>query len=148
MSKSRVCANTPVLSRRAALAALAASSFAVTSIVAQDAIDPILPHYRRWCQAREEWERLSYIPENKHWDFTESDRMDQIERKAFLAMVDMTPVSNEGIAALAHVLWDTAGPVSARSSPDRGVECGHPENKLIRAIYRAASGQTDIAQLT
>lgn len=103
--------------------------------------DPILPLYREWRAARAEWLRLWDLPGNGNWDFPESIAAEKRENAAYDAMIDLTPVSSEGIAALAHVLWATEGPIVHQSSPDFPEQCDQPGNKLIRAIWRAAGGQ-------
>lgn len=102
--------------------------------------DPILPLYRQWCEARQVWFALSDLEGNEDWDHPTSEAADERESAAFFAMIEMTPISPEGIAALAHVLWATKGPDSAFGSENWKAECKWPGNKLIRGIWRAASG--------
>ncbi|WP_187393023.1 hypothetical protein [Maritimibacter fusiformis] len=55
-------------------------------------------------------------------------------------MIEMTPTSMEGIAALIHVLWSLEGPKLAPVN----VEANHPNCKLMGAIWRYASGQNGL----
>lgn len=147
MTKERVCANGAAISRRNLLAALPASTLALSLPASAKQEDPILPLYRDWKLARKEWHRLSDMPGNENWDCPESLAADDRESAAFWAIVDMTPVSIEGIAALAHVLWINDGPNSRADDPDYPVECAWPGNKMIRAIWQAASGQDGLPSI-
>ncbi len=150
MTKDRICANdtgSPKINRRTLLAAIPASSgalaFPVVGMASQKA-DPILPLYREWCDARAEWIHYSEMPGNEDWKWPESTDSAAREDAAFFRMIDMTPVSMEGLAALAHVHWDTDGPVHVETRENFTVECNQSGNKLMAAIWRGASGQNGL----
>lgn len=102
--------------------------------------DPVLPHYREWLAARTEWERCAQLPGNGNNDWPESLAAKDRENEAREAMTEITPTTMAGIAALVHVLWDWAGPVSTRGSKFFEEECEEEENLLLAAIWRGASG--------
>ena len=107
---------------------------------AKEAEDPTLPLYRQWLEARANWLRLADLPGNGNFDTAESKVEEAKEHAAFKAMSETTPTSLAGIAALAHALWDLDGPATAMEH-DMFNEMANSQNcKLIRAIWRAASG--------
>ena len=101
--------------------------------------DPILPLYREWWAARREWYRYAFLPGNGNFDRPESVAADARIDAAFYAMLETTPTTMEGIAALITVWWNLEGPMVLDGEEYRKA-CNEPGNKLIRAIYRAASG--------
>jgi hypothetical protein len=111
---------------------------------AGDRHDPVLPHYRQWVSARAEWLRLTDLPGNGNYDAPESMAEEDKEQTAFRAMCEETPTSMEGIAALAHALWDLDGPVFCPDHEDYEAATNSQNCKLIAAIWRAASGQTGL----
>ena len=131
--------NTPALpSRRQIIAAapLAALTFSPAAAASED---PIIPHYRRWTAALAEWRRLAELSED--WEGPEFEAVTRIESEATDAMVDMTPQSPEGFAALAHVLWYWEGPSMSPDCPEYADACKTIGNRLIAAIWRGASGR-------
>ena len=106
--------------------------------------DPIMPHYREWCAARLEWWRWCNVPGNGNWDFPESTDAQSREGVAFEAMMRTPARTMEGIAALAHVIWDASGPASIQGTPDFVEECEHYESRAILALWRSASGQNGL----
>ncbi len=141
MTKERACANGTGLSRRTLLTMLPATAAALAFPASACPFDPILPLYREWCASRAEWLRLADMPGNGDWDFPESIAAEKRENAAYDAMIDLTPVSPEGIAALVHILWDTKGPSAHEASPHFPEQYDRPGNKLIRAIWRGVGGQ-------
>lgn len=129
------------LTRRAALCAAPVALIPLPALSATD--DPILPLYQEWRAARAEWFRHYDLPGNGNWDSPESMAAANRETRAFYAMADMTPVSMEGIALLACVLWDAEGPASLNDDV-YAEECRTPKNRLIASIWRAASGQSGL----
>lgn len=129
----------------AALAAPVVAVGAAAPVMAVVTEDPIMPIFREWVSARREWCSYSELPENGNWDMPESKAAAAREDAAFRAMLDMTPTSVAGIAALATVLWDIEGPVVDEEwAPEEFLDAANdPSQKLIRAIYRAASGTDD-----
>lgn len=129
------------ISRRSVLAALPASgaALALPAVAASVETDPILPLYREWAAALEERLRLLKIPGNESQDTPECNAAFERQWALFDAIVDLTPTTTAGIAAMAHVLFDQHGPVFREGTPDYEWEIQHPENKMIAAIWRAAS---------
>lgn len=136
-------ANSEALTRRNLLAALpvAGAAVAIPPLALAEEEDPILPLYRQWVAARREWYRYADLPDNGNWDMPESQVASDQEDAAFAAMIELTPSSMAGIAALMHVLWDLEGPVVASDSEEYLEHAGRPNCKLMLAIWRAASGQ-------
>lgn len=60
---------------------------------------------------------------------------------AFNELMKHEPQGLQGIAALAHVWLDEFGPVGKSDSELAMIECAIPENRIIAAIWRAASGR-------
>ncbi len=105
------------------------------------AIDPVVPLYRDWCRARQDWLAVSEEPGNEDWDSVESKDAETREEAAFWELIKLTPCSTPGIAAFAHVLWALAGPSSAEDNPAFEKECAMPDAMLIAGIWRAAGGE-------
>lgn len=125
--------------RRTLIAALPAAGVAALLPVAvnpgQD--DPILVPYRQWLGARRYWLEHSETA-------TLRVLAEEREDEALETLVNATPSSMEGIAALIHVLWDVAGP-SVTPDQDAYLEqADDPALKLIAAIWRAASGEAGL----
>lgn len=99
--------------------------------------DPILVPYQQWLGARRDW--LAH-EESAALRVLAEEREDE----AFATLVNATPTSMEGIAALIHVLWDMEGP-SVNPDHDAYLEqADDPALKLIAAIWRAASGKSGL----
>lgn len=127
-----------------AVGALASGAIVAGEASAAEVIDPIVPLFHEWVAARREWYRYADVPGNGNFDMPESLAAQEREDAAFWAMNDMTPSSLAGVAALATVLWDLIGPPVDESHDEFGVFADFPENKLIRAIYRAGSGESGL----
>ncbi|ARO13369.1 hypothetical protein BVG79_00007 [Ketogulonicigenium robustum] len=112
----------------------------ILSLISDAEDDPIVPLYREWAKAREEFFALADLPGNEDWDWPESVDADARENAAFWKMIELTPTSLAGIAALTHVLWTLDGPTAIEGSSDRKEEANHPNCKIMRAIWRATSG--------
>lgn len=96
--------------------------------------DPILPLYREWLDARAEWKRVSYLPGNENFDLPESVEADKRENAALAALVEATPTTLEGMAALIHVLWYFEDPIIGETDPE------DPVKKAILGLWRATTG--------
>lgn len=134
-------------SRRDLLLTLPAASMslALPTIVASDEPkDPILDIYRQWADARANWLRLAALPENGNFDMPESLEAAEQKQAAFSKMIEMTPISTAGIAALVHVLWDLEGPCVSPEHENYQEQVNAPNCKLMLAVWRAAVGQKDI----
>lgn len=100
--------------------------------------DPILPLYREWWASRLHWNEL--VEMDASWESPEVKAAEAREDAAFLAIIEMTPSTLEGIAAMAHVLFQDYGPQTRRDlEAEYLVESEWPQNKMIAAIWRAAS---------
>jgi len=106
--------------------------------------DPILPLHREWMAARVEWFRCVGVGKSGDTDKPECIAAKEREHEALEQMLEMTPTSMAGIAALAHVLWDRAGPGSTPGTEYFDDECEDEECKLMAAIWRAASGRSGL----
>lgn len=126
-----------MMNRRDILAALPAVAFAPRAVSAADVPDPILPLYRQWQEARAEWHALADLPGNENWDSAATVEADARENAAFWAMLDMTPVTMEGVAALAHVLWTLEGPSPPPGTADYEESLTQPANRIMAALWRA-----------
>lgn len=141
MTKERACANGQTMSRRTLLAALPASTLALAPAASSTPSDPILEHYREWLDANREWKQLSDMPGNEDWKWPESIEAEKRGDKALEAMIELTPTSLEGIAAMVHVLWYLEGPASRPELPGFEDEMTMHGNKAMFALWRAASGR-------
>ncbi len=103
--------------------------------------DPILPHYREWLAAKTQWWRWCEHPGNGNWDFPESVDADRREEAAFEAMMRTPATTMEGMAALAHVLWNVAGPSACEDTAEFEEQCRKYEFQPALALWRSATGQ-------
>lgn len=147
MTKQRICATAtglPKFTRRSLISSVPAASAALVFSASETAAqqeDPILSLSRERVIARDEWIRLSDVPGNENWDWPESVSTSDRQNCAIDSMADMSPTSLEGIAALTHVFWDLEGPSFRPDHEEYDEICNRTGNKLIRAIWRAASGR-------
>ena len=140
------CIDSEGLTRRNLLMALpvAGAAVAIPALAKAETEDPILPLYRQWVAARNEWYRCADIPGNGNCDMPESKAAEAQGDAAFWAMIEMTPSSMEGIAALIHVLWDLDGPSVTTDCEEYDELADRPNCKLMRAIWRGASGRNGL----
>jgi hypothetical protein len=131
-----------MMNRRTMLAALPVSTFALAGAASPTPADPVVSLYHEWLAARAEWAVLSDIPGNEDFDLPESiaamDRWHELMHQ----MLELTPSTIEGIAAMMHILWDIAGPAFRPDLPEFIEEMDAPRNKAMFAIWRAASGRS------
>lgn len=106
--------------------------------------DPVLRVYRELIAARREW---CGAGARSGWDSDAAEAASSREDALLYAIADMTPTSMAGIAAVAAVLWDLAGPGLAEGSELFNEDVEQPNNKLIIAIWRAASGKKGFPNL-
>jgi len=102
--------------------------------------DPILEHYREWLAARAEWKRVSELPGNEMYDWPENIAAEIREDAALDAMVEMTPITLEGLAALTHVLWHMEVPELEYHLPEYAEQTENPVHKAMLGIWRATTG--------
>lgn len=109
---------------------------------APPAIDPTLFHYRVWRAVRAEWCRALVQVEDGQTAVKNLDAIQRKELEARDALLALTPTTLDGIAAVAHLLWDELGPSKTNlSEDDYATRCGSdPVLKMIAAIWRAADG--------
>lgn len=132
-----------MVDRRTLLTALPASSLALAIPTQASTADPIVSLYRDWLAATAEWRRLADIPGNEDFDWPESIAAENRAHAALLAMVELTPTTVEGIAALSHILWSLKGPAFRTDHPEYAVQCQEPSKKALLALWRATSGRSD-----
>lgn len=106
--------------------------------------DPILPHYREWVAAKIEWWRWYDAPGNGNFDFPETLEAERREDAAFDAMMETPATTMEGVAALAHVLWNVAGPSAPEDSPAFVEQCTCYQFQPLLAIWRSVTGQDGV----
>ncbi|SMO34718.1 hypothetical protein SAMN06265173_101186 [Thalassovita litoralis] len=133
------------LSRRTLLTALPASGVALAFPVSAEPVDPIMPLYHEWHHASAEWLRLADFDD---WDGEPMQSLWDRKDAALERMLEIVPASTAGIAALAHVLWAEAGPVLRPDHEEYQSQCETIPNKLIGAIWKAASGKTGVPTFT
>lgn len=130
------------MNRRAMLTAGPASIAALALPEMADAepkTDPIVALYHEWIDARRTWRDLADLPGNERWDDPRSleaeDRQDRAER----LMLDLTPISKEGIAALSALAWFLVSP--ATNDPEKfAVRAQSYDCRALMAIWRACTG--------
>lgn len=130
-----------MINRRTMLAALPASTFALGAAASSAPVDPVVSLYREWLAARAEWNALSNMPGNEDFDWPESIAAEDRAFELMFKMVELTPTTIEGIAAMMHILWDLEGPALRPDQPEYDEEMTEPGNKAMFAIWRAASSQ-------
>ena len=139
---------TPVpATRRSVLTKGLAAAAVLSSLpaVAGEAEDPVLSVYREWAAARAEWARMVEASENHDWETPECEAVEERETALFFELLDLTPTTMAGIAAMTHVMWDFMGPATRCDlAEEYAEECDQTENRLIRAIWRGASGRDGI----
>ncbi|TPW31458.1 hypothetical protein FJU08_06775 [Martelella alba] len=113
-----------------------------TDASAPPAIDPTLFHYRVWRAVRAEWCRALVQVEGGQTTVKNLDAIQRRELEARDALLALTPTTLNGIAAVAHLLWDELGPSQANlSEGEYAARCASdPILKMIAAIWRAADG--------
>jgi len=139
MNRREVVAGAPCLLLTPNLGAVAAAP-AVQLLSTASVEDPILPHYREWLDAKNEWWRWYDAPGNGNFDFPESLEAERREDLAFEAMMQTRATTMEGIAALCHVLWTINGPSARADLPEFQDQCEHYEHQPALALWRSATG--------
>lgn len=138
------------MDRRTLLKFAPAASLAAcvpATVQASETLDPVIPVYERWLTARADWYRYADLPGNGNWDMPESLEAEARENAAFWEILDITPISFAGIAALAHVLWDLDGPPINPDHEEYREMADHPNCKLMLGILRAAIGPEKAREL-
>ncbi|HBD91545.1 MAG: hypothetical protein A2092_15475 [Rhodobacteraceae bacterium GWE1_64_9] len=102
-----------------------------------------LHHYRAWGQAKRDWYSLCDAPGHEYWDTPECQDANRREYAAFDAMMAIRARTMDGIAALAHVIWDASGPAFSRNWPGYDEEANCPENQPKIALWQSATGRDD-----
>lgn len=114
MSTERACANASHMS-------------------AAPVLDPVLPIYRQWLEARENWANAAKIAGNENHDHPQSIEWARKEDEAFAALIGLKPASVEGMRALAHVIWET----ECRTYPDDAT------SQLVYGIWQSAGDKSE-----
>jgi hypothetical protein len=129
-----------MMNRRTMLAALPTSTFALGAAASSTPTDPILTHYREWLDARAECMRLIYAAGNGSLDLPEIKAAEAREDVALDAMVELTPKTKEGMAALLHVVWYFEVQEAERQLPEYADQVEDPMHKAILGLWRATTG--------
>lgn len=135
MTNDRVCANDTTMPRRSVLAALPATGMAFAATASAEENDPVLDLYQEWLKALLGWQRLSRM--NGHAEDTQ-EMIDLVDRRFDLLdqIVDSTPRSLEGVAALAHVTWEEAGPCILEGAEGSEEELSLPIHRALRSMMK------------
>ncbi|NDV52154.1 hypothetical protein [Salipiger sp. PrR003] len=124
---------------RRAFCLAAAGPALLTPTLSRTTEDPILPHYRAWLAAREDWRRASMVPGNEDFDSPESLDADEREFAAEDRMLDTVPTSKEGLAAVAHLMWVHLGPAALKGSENYEDQFNALPARMARAIWAFAT---------
>ncbi len=142
MTKERVCANGPTMSRRTLMLALPTSgvTLALPAAAMADQPDPLVPLYREWLDARQIWSNLANLPGNGNSLDPESFAAEARVFAAEEAMLTIKPTSLEGLAALAALAWSYVGPC-ATDTDEFERQAQMYECRAIMAIWGACTGK-------
>ncbi len=99
---------------------------------------------REYFAAVRECDRLVRLPGNGDMDTPECVAALERQHAALEAVSGVTPRTMAGIAALAEVLWHFNGPCFLVGTEGFAEEIAAPENRLLAAIWRGASGRDGI----
>lgn len=143
MTKERVCANSRTMSRRALVTALpfSGAALAAPQIAQAHEPDPVVIAYQEWLAARSEGRTLAKLPGNENLDDPRQIAAEERELAATFRMLDSTPTTLEGIAALVALIWDDLA--SGSTDPDafhRGAEL--IEFRAAKLIWQACTGKS------
>lgn len=130
------------MQRRSFLTSASVSLGAVALPLAAKAkgADPMIAVFEEWLEARRTWLALANLPGNENWDDPRSLEASKREYCAENRMLELTPTSLEGIAALAVLAWQYVCPAS--TDPEEfAVEAAQNECRALIAIWRACSGR-------
>lgn len=142
MPKQPVCGNTPALSRRNVITGLAAlPATSALPFPAQAAhFDPVVQHYHEWLDARRDWRAREKLPDNRNHDTPEMLEAEARETEAENQMLQLTPTTLEGIAAMVSLAWCYQGPCT--TDPEMYAnEASSVDCQAMMAIWRACTGQ-------
>lgn len=120
-----------------------AASVALPFPAQAEAEDPIMPAYREWLTTRTEWKRLMSLASDDEMEYPGPEILAAEARwdAAFKELMKLEPKGLQGIAALSHVWLDEFGPLDKFDSELAAIECAIPENRIVAAIWRVASGR-------
>ena len=127
--------------RRNLLMALPAASVAMSLPVAGQATapdDPILPLYREWKAARIAWLREARLCESGNYDTPQCEAENERWERAHADLIARKPISQEGAAALLHVLWDLMDAPTDRA--DLEAKLQEPTYALMTSLWQYLSG--------
>lgn len=105
--------------------------------------DPILIHYQEWLEARAELQKLF----EASGDLKINPEMRAVEARedaALNAMVELTPQSFYGMAALLHAIWYFEVPEVDSNQLDYADRCKDPVHKALINLWRAVTGGSGI----
>ena len=131
----------PAMSRRTLLTALPATgvALALPAAAASREVDPLVPLYAEWLDARREWRELADLPGNEDWDDPRSLAAVARENSAEEQMLTIKPTSPEGIGALAALAWAYVNP--GYTDPEEFAERAKSYDcRAVMAIWKACTG--------
>lgn len=130
------------LTRRTLMTAIPATGAALAApqLTEADAPDPVVLHYRKWLDARREWNELAHLPGNGNFDDPRSFAAEAREDAAAEQMMKLAPTSLEGIGALAALAWDDVKP-AAGDPEELEAMTQFTDCKAVLAIWRACTGK-------
>ena len=128
------------MNRRTMLAALPASTFALGAAASSNPTDPILEHYREWLESRADQKRLEQASGDQSYHLPEYKAAEAREDAASNAMVELTPTTKEGMAALLQIVWYFEVQEAERQLPEYAEQAKDPMHKAILGLWRATTG--------
>lgn len=129
-----------MINRRTMLAALPASTLALAAVASSTPTDPILTHYREWLESRADQKRLVLASGDQSYHLPEYKAAEEREDAAWAAMVELTPTTTEGMAALLHIIWYFEVQELERQLPEYAEQVEDPMHKAILGLWRATTG--------
>lgn len=129
-----------MINRRTMLAALPVSTFALGAAASSTSTDPILTHYHDWLDARADQKRLELASGDKSYHLPEYKAAEAREDAASDAMVELTPTTKEGMAALLHIVWYFEVQEVERQLPEYADQVKDPMHKAMLGLWRALTG--------
>lgn len=148
MTKERACANNPAMSRRTILTMLPATgaALALPATAASREVDPLVPLYHEWLDARREWRELADLPGNGNFDHPASKAAEELELALRDQILSLTPTSVEGIAALAALAWESVEP-GCNDPREYERRAQSPECRAVKAIWKACTGKVGYPEI-
>lgn len=110
------------------------------SMMPRHSEDPVVPHFRQWVAAKNEWLRLTGLPGHGNADTPEVFAVEETSWAAEEKIAALTATSLEGIAAQTCLAWDHFGP----HMTDKAEQANYVERNLgvktLASIWRGLTG--------